>query len=67
VNEFFNSAPVGRIFGTSAESLQPAYRGTKDSKVTPIFSNALARVEQGKQSTSDAFAQALKEAQDAVR
>jgi cellobiose transport system substrate-binding protein len=67
VNEFFNDAPVGKIFGTAAESLQPTYRGTKDSKVTPVFSSALARVEQGKQTTPDAFAQALKEAQDAVR
>ncbi|MET1071812.1 MAG: extracellular solute-binding protein [Umezawaea sp.] len=67
VNEFFNRAPVGEIFGASAESLQPTYRGTKDSKVTPIFSNALSRVEQGKQSTSAAFAQALEEAQDAAK
>jgi len=67
VNEFFNKAPVGQIFGNSAESLQPTYRGTKDSKVTPVFSNALARVEQGKQSTSDAFTQALKEAQDVAK
>ncbi|WNV89617.1 extracellular solute-binding protein [Umezawaea sp. Da 62-37] len=67
VNGYFNGAPVGKIFGASAESLQPTYRGTKDSKVTPIFSNALSRVEQGKQSTSDAFAQALEEAQDAAK
>ena len=67
VNEFFNQAPVGEIFGASAESLQPAYRGTKDSKVTPVFSSALSRVEQGKQNTAEAFAQALKEAQDAVK
>ena len=67
VNAYFNSAPVGQIFGNSAESLQPTYRGTKDSKVTPVFSNALSRVEQGKQNTSDAFTQALKEAQDIVK
>ncbi|HEX6343871.1 extracellular solute-binding protein [Umezawaea sp.] len=67
VNTYFNNAPVGQIFGTSAENLQPTYRGTKDSKVTPVFSSALSRVEQGKQNTSEAFAQALKEAQDAVK
>ncbi|MCS7478234.1 extracellular solute-binding protein [Umezawaea endophytica] len=67
VNAYFNSAPVGQIFGNSAESLQPTYRGTKDSKVTPVFSNALSRVEQGKQNTSDAFAQALKEARDVAK
>lgn len=66
-NEFFNKAPVGQIFGTSAESLKPTYRGTKDSKVTPVFNNALTRVEQGKQSTAEAFTQALKEARDAVK
>ncbi|MET9627345.1 extracellular solute-binding protein [Lentzea sp. NPDC006480] len=67
VNEYFNKAPVGQIFGNSAESLKPTYRGTKDSKVTPIFNSALQRVEQGKQPTADAWTQALKEAQDAVK
>ncbi|WP_238412331.1 extracellular solute-binding protein [Saccharothrix deserti] len=66
-NEYFNSAPVGRIFGDSAENLKPTYRGTKDSKVTPVFNNALSRVESGKQSTSDAFDQALREARDAAK
>ncbi|MEU4763073.1 extracellular solute-binding protein [Actinosynnema sp. NPDC023794] len=66
-NEYFNAAPVGRIFGNSAESLKPTYRGTKDSKVTPVFGNALSRVETGKQSTSDAFDQAVQEARDAVK
>ena len=66
-NEYFNSAPVGRIFGNSAESLKPTYRGTEDSKVTPVFNNALSRVETGKQSTSDAFDQAVQEARDAVK
>ncbi|NUT51320.1 MAG: extracellular solute-binding protein [Saccharothrix sp.] len=67
VNEYFNAAPVGQIFGSSAENLKPTYRGTKDSKVTPVFNNALSRVESGKQSTSDAFAQALREARDAAK
>ncbi|WP_033437842.1 ABC transporter substrate-binding protein [Saccharothrix sp. NRRL B-16314] len=66
-NEYFNKAPVGQIFGNSAENLKPTYRGTKDSKVTPVFGNALSRVETGKQSTADAFAQALQEARDAVK
>jgi cellobiose transport system substrate-binding protein len=67
VNEYFNKAPVGEIFGNSAESLKPTYRGSKDSKVTPVFNTALQRVEQGKQSAADAYGQALKEAQDAVK
>ncbi|MCC8245107.1 extracellular solute-binding protein [Saccharothrix luteola] len=66
-NEYFNAAPVGQIFGNSAESLKPTYRGTKDAKVTPVFGNALSRVETGKQSTSDAFDQAVQEARDAVK
>lgn len=66
-NEYFNSAPVGEIFGNSAESLKPTYRGTGDAKVTPVFNNALSRVETGKQSTADAFAQAVREARDAIR
>ncbi|GAA0229605.1 extracellular solute-binding protein [Saccharothrix mutabilis subsp. mutabilis] len=67
VNEYFNSAPVGRIFGDSAESLKPTYRGTKDAKVTPVFNNALSRVETGKQSTAEAFDQAVREARDAAK
>ncbi|MEU4743753.1 extracellular solute-binding protein [Actinosynnema sp. NPDC023658] len=66
-NEYFNAAPVGRIFGDSAESLEPTYRGTKDSKVTPVFNNALSRVETGKQSSADAFAEAVREARDAAK
>ncbi|CAL9373316.1 hypothetical protein SUDANB95_00904 [Actinosynnema sp. ALI-1.44] len=67
VNEYFNSAPVGQIFGNSAESLKPTYRGTKDAKVTPVFNNALSRVETGKQSTAEAFDQAVREARDAAK
>ncbi len=67
VNEYFNSAPVGQIFGNSAENLEPTYRGTKDSKVTPVFNNALSRVETGKQSTAEAFDQAVQEARDAAK
>ncbi|MFI9816394.1 extracellular solute-binding protein [Saccharothrix variisporea] len=67
VNDYFNKAPVGQIFGNSAENLKPTYRGTKDSKVTPVFNNALQRVETGKQSTSDAWDQAVREARDAAK
>ncbi|MEJ2859471.1 MULTISPECIES: extracellular solute-binding protein [unclassified Saccharothrix] len=67
VNEYFNKAPVGQIFGNSAENLKPTYRGTKDSKVTPVFNNALQRVETGKQSTSDSWDQAVREARDAAK
>ncbi|MEU7531911.1 extracellular solute-binding protein [Saccharothrix sp. NPDC042600] len=67
VNAYFNSAPVGQIFGNSAESLKPTYRGTKDAKVTPVFNNALTRVETGKQSTAEAFDQAVREARDAAK
>ncbi|QFZ22491.1 extracellular solute-binding protein [Saccharothrix syringae] len=66
-NEYFNSAPVGEIFGNSAENLKPTYRGTKDAKVTPVFNNALSRVETGKQGTAESFAQAVQEAGDAVK
>ncbi|MDQ2588187.1 ABC transporter substrate-binding protein [Saccharothrix yanglingensis] len=64
-NEYFNSAPVGRIFGNSAENLKPTYRGTKDSVVTPVFNNALSRVETGKQSGAEAWEQAVNEAKAA--
>ncbi|NUT91887.1 MAG: extracellular solute-binding protein [Saccharothrix sp.] len=67
VNEYFNKAPVGQIFGNSAENLKPTYRGTKDSKVTPVFNNALQRVETGKQSASESWDQAVREARDAAK
>jgi cellobiose transport system substrate-binding protein len=67
VNDYFSKAPVGQIFATSAESLKPTYRGTKDSKVGPVFATALTRVEQGKQSAAEAWTQALKEATDAAK
>ncbi|MBP2338256.1 cellobiose transport system substrate-binding protein [Saccharothrix coeruleofusca] len=67
VNEYFNAAPVGQIFGTSAENLKPTYRGTKDAPVTLVFNNALNRVETGKQTADEAFQQALGEARDAAK
>jgi len=56
-----------KIFASSAEGLKPTYRGTKDSKVGPVFGTALTRVEQGKQPAAEAWTQALKEATDAAK
>ncbi|WP_191837745.1 extracellular solute-binding protein [Catellatospora chokoriensis] len=65
-NEYFSNAPVGEIYAKSGETLQPNYRGTRDADVRPVFGRALARVEQGKQSPADAWAQALTEAGKAL-
>lgn len=60
--DFFNDAPVGEIYAKSATELKPNYRGARDGDIRPGFNNALTRVEQGKQSPEEAFAQAVKEA-----
>ncbi|GGO92312.1 ABC transporter substrate-binding protein [Wenjunlia tyrosinilytica] len=64
---FFNNAPVGKIYGDSATALQPNYRGSRDGDIRPGFSNALIRVEQGKQSPEASFNQAIKEAKKALK
>ncbi|MFI7277346.1 ABC transporter substrate-binding protein [Streptomyces sp. NPDC049879] len=65
-NPYFNDAPVGQIFASSAAELQPNFRGVRDSEVRPVFGSALQRVEQGNASPADAFAEAVEEAAGAV-
>ncbi|MEV0704171.1 ABC transporter substrate-binding protein [Saccharopolyspora sp. NPDC050389] len=64
---YFSDAPVGQIYASSADSLRPNYRGAKDSVVRPKFGQALGRVEDGKQSADQAWAEAVQQARDAVR
>ncbi|APU13419.1 MULTISPECIES: extracellular solute-binding protein [Actinoalloteichus] len=63
VNEYFNEAPVGEIFASSADSLQPNYRGTQDFSVRSRFQEALGRVEEGVQSADEAFADAVEQSE----
>lgn len=61
-DEYFSGAPVGSIYATTADALRPNYRGVRDFVVRPKFTTALNRVETGKQSTADAWQQAVSEA-----
>jgi cellobiose transport system substrate-binding protein len=63
---FVNNAPTGEIFSKAAQNLQPQYLGTKNGQVRQAFEQALQRVEQGKQSPADSFAQAVKEGERAA-
>jgi cellobiose transport system substrate-binding protein len=67
VDPYFSGAPVGELFAASADSLRPNYRGLKDADVRPVFGQALGRVEGGQQSVDDAWAQAIREARDAIK
>jgi cellobiose transport system substrate-binding protein len=60
-NPFFNNAPVGQIFATSALRLKPQVIGPQQGAIQTASSNAIQRVEQKKQSPAKSWAQFLKD------
>jgi len=56
---FFNDAPVGKIYTEAAKALEPQYQGPKAGTVKAIIGSGLVRVEQGKQTPDEAWAQVL--------
>ncbi|WP_329791574.1 ABC transporter substrate-binding protein [Lentzea sp. DG1S-22] len=66
-DDYFNGAPVGSIYATTADALRPNYRGVRDFLVRPKFTTALNRVETGRQSTADAWQRAVSESRDALK
>ena len=60
-NPFFNNAPVGKIFAGSALRLRPQILGPHQGDIQTAASNAIQRVEQGKQSPARSWAQFLKD------
>jgi cellobiose transport system substrate-binding protein len=60
-NPFFNNAPVGKIFTTSAKRLQPQVLGPHQGDIQQAASNAIQRVEQHKQSSDKSWGQFLKD------
>jgi cellobiose transport system substrate-binding protein len=60
-NPFFNNAPVGQIFARSALRLKPQIIGPQQGAIQTAASNAIQRVEQGKQSPSKSWSQFLKD------
>jgi cellobiose transport system substrate-binding protein len=66
-NAYFNNAPVGEIFGAGAKQLQPVYFGPKNQAVRDAVENTLLAVQQGKLKPEDAWAKAVKDAQQAAK
>jgi cellobiose transport system substrate-binding protein len=60
-NPFFNNAPVGQIFATSALRLKPQVIGPQQGAIQTASSNAIQRVEQKKQSPAKSWGQFLKD------
>lgn len=60
-NPFFSNAPVGKIYVKAVQAIKkPIYEGPKQRQIDTAFGNALSRVEQGKQASAAAWADALK-------
>jgi cellobiose transport system substrate-binding protein len=66
-NPFFNNAPVGQIFGATAEKLQPQYQGRKAGPTRVAVENVLRQVESGQVKGDAAWAEAIKQAQKAAQ
>ncbi|MGW7680019.1 extracellular solute-binding protein [Kribbella sp. NPDC054772] len=63
VNAYFNNAPVGKIFVNRAQNvILKQHKGPRDGEINQIFSAALARVDNGKQSPDSAWDQAVDQA-----
>jgi cellobiose transport system substrate-binding protein len=60
-NAFFSNAPVGKIFTTSARKLKPQSTGPHHGDIQNAASQAIQRVEQGKQTPDKSWAQFLKD------
>ena len=60
-NPFFNNAPVGKIFGTSALKLKPQILGPHQGDIQTASTNAIQRVEQRKQDPAKSWKQFLKD------
>ncbi|MEN3540174.1 extracellular solute-binding protein [Microbispora sp. ZYX-F-249] len=59
--DFFNDAPVGKIYSDAAKNLKPQHLGPREGDVRTAIGNGIGRVEQGKQSPDEAWAQVLKD------
>ncbi|HEX8510934.1 MAG TPA: extracellular solute-binding protein, partial [Propionibacteriaceae bacterium] len=65
-NPFFNNAPVGQIFTTSALKLKPQYLGRRSGAVRVEVSNVLTQVQQGKVTSAEGWELAKKGAEKAA-
>ncbi|MCK2221795.1 extracellular solute-binding protein [Actinomadura sp. ATCC 31491] len=58
---FFGDAPIGKIYSEAAKALKPQHLGPKEADVRVAIGNGLGRVEQGKQTPDEAWAQVLED------
>lgn len=66
-NPFFNNAPTGRIFGASAIKLRPQFQGEHHGQIRKALEDGIRRVEQGRDTPDESFAQSIKDASRAAR
>jgi len=65
-NPFFSNAPVGTIFGGTAQGLTPQYLGAKNGPVRTAVENVINQVQGGQTKPADAWTAAVTAAQKAV-
>ena len=65
-NEYFNDAPVGKLFVAGASNLRPVYLGAKNQPVRDAVENALRSVENGQKSSEEGWQTAVKDAESAA-
>jgi len=66
-SEYFNDAPVGKIFGGLVASVKPVHLGPKNEDVRAAVENVLVSVGQGEQNAGEAWAKSVEEAEKAAR
>jgi cellobiose transport system substrate-binding protein len=67
VNPYFNNAPVGKIFIDRAQNvILKQHKGPRDGEINQVFTEALQRIESGKQSPAAAWKQALRDSDKAA-
>ncbi|OLB66553.1 MAG: ABC transporter substrate-binding protein [Actinobacteria bacterium 13_2_20CM_2_72_6] len=59
-NAYFNNAPTGKIFGSSAKNIRPIYLGPKHQQLWEnVFEPQMQAAEQGKSSSAAAWSKAV--------
>jgi len=66
-DDYFNDAPVGRIFGDGAAQVKPVYLGPKNQNVRQEVENVLLAVGQGRLQPDEAWQRAVEVAESAAR
>ena len=65
-DKFFNNAPIGKIYSSSVNAVQPFQLGKKDRLIDSTIGQALSRVQLGKQLPQAAWTQAMSDIKRAI-